>query len=239
MNFISKVDALPTLPDIYKDISTQIKKNASIAEIAKCVEKDLSLSSYVLKLANSALYGRKSGSVSQSIMKIGLSNLREIVLSYSVFNFLDKDKKALEDIWTKAIVCNNMLTLFYTSCLKEEIPANYASVGLLHDIGKLFLYTYKDKFKLNDVDCPSHENLGGYLLSHWDLPLPYVEGAMFHHRPLDRRVIHKKLVAVLYIVHYYLEKTNDEEMLETVYKTLGVEREQAEEALEKYIDQRG
>lgn len=236
MNFIQSVDGLPTLPHIYDVISNQVKRHASISEISKTIAMDLSLTAFVLKVANSAFYGRKTGSVTQGIMKIGLSNLKEIVLTYSVFNSLGKDKKALEKIWSDAILTNKMVVEFYDCCLKEEMPSTYASVGLLHDIGCLFLMTYKDRLGLVEVTCPSHENLGGYLLSQWDLPLPYVEGAMFHHRPLDSRVIHRKLVYVLYLVHYFQEAVSDEQTRDIILDILKLDYEVVKECLERFED---
>lgn len=238
--FIGKVEALPTLPKIYDDLSAQVRLHASIAEISKGIQNDISLTAFVLKVANSAYYGRRTGNVTQAIMKIGLSNLKDIVLSYSVFNFLGKDQRALEDVWTKAILSNKMVSVFYECCLKEEIPMSYGSVGLLHDIGQLFLLTYKEKYGINDeIEFPTHENLGGYLLNYWDLPLAYVEGAMFHHRPLDERIIHKKLIYSLYVVHYFIDCVEDEETLEKVYDILGLDSEMVKDCLNEHVEHGG
>jgi HD-like signal output (HDOD) protein len=49
----------------------------------------------------------------------------------------------------------------------------------------------------------SHQDLGAYLLNLWDLPFAYVEVAMFHHRPMDHRIINRELVAVVHLAHYY------------------------------------
>jgi len=236
LTFIEKIDALPTLPDIYNTISMQIVNHDSIATISKTIEEDLSLTAFVLKIANSAMYGRSTGNVAQAVMKIGLSNLKDIVLSYSVFNFLGKGKDDLEKIWTKAISVNNLLKMFYEKCLDQEMPDTYGSVGLLHDIGELFLLTYKEKYgcKIN-LDYPTHENLGGYMLNQWGLPLPYVEGAMFHHRPNDKRIIHKNLILALFVVHDLIEGYDDQKMVELVYNKLGLDKEDVVSSLKEYL----
>lgn len=237
MNFIGEIKKFPTLPDVYFQLTKMIQNHASIEEVSKGIEKDLALAAFVLKVANSPLYGRKTGSVQQAIMKIGLVSLKDIVLSYSVFTLLEKEKIQIETIWEKAIQTNELLTIFYKNCLEEPLPKAYGSVGLLHNIGQLFLLTYKEKVDAEvSVDFPTHDNLGGYLLYHWGLPLAYVEGAMFHLRPFDDRIVHKKLIFSLYLVHYFLDDFGKKEVADQIIEALGLRSDNVQHCFKEALN---
>lgn len=240
MSFIGDIEKFPTLPDVYFELSEMVQNHASIEEVSRRIEKDIALTAFVLKVANSPLYGRKTSNVGQAIMKIGLISLKDIVLSYSVFTLLEKDKMQLERLWEKAILTNDLLSRFYQDCLEQSLPMAYASVGLLHDIGQLFLLTYIEKTKDNvNIDFPTHDNLGGYLLYHWGLPLAYVEGAMFHLRPFDDRIVHKKLIFSLYLVHYFLNDFGEKEEAEKIIEALGLKNDIVQHCFEDAIKLRG
>ena len=60
-------------------------ENVSIAEICHVIEKDQTITTSVLKIANSAFYGLRSEvtSIRQAVMVLGLKALRNIVLAVS------------------------------------------------------------------------------------------------------------------------------------------------------------
>ena len=219
LQLLQSLNSLPTLPKIYSELSEMIIKDEPIDEIANVIEEDPSITSVILRVANSAFYGRKTGSIHQAIMNIGLNNLKLIVLANSVFQELTEDMGMLMDIWAHATNTNKLVTAIYSECLKKPIPSLFASVGLLHDIGKVILYHNYDDYRdilsqsiennrsLIELEHEklgvSHQDLGAYLLNLWDLPFAYVEVAMFHHRPMDHRIINRELVAVVHLAHYY------------------------------------
>jgi len=100
------------------------------------------------------------------------------------------------------------------------MPSVYGSAGLLHDIGKVILHLFyqtsyhkvleearEQEDDLTKLEIKTfnvtHQDLGAYLLNWWELPFAYVEAAMFHHRPFDKRVINHELVAVIHLADYY------------------------------------
>ncbi len=219
LQLLQSLNSLPTLPKIYNELSEMMIKDEPIDEISNIIEEDPSITSVILRVANSAFYGRKTGSIHQAIMNIGLNNLKLIVLANSVFQELTEDMGMLMDIWVHATNTNKLVTAIYSECLKKPIPSLFASVGLLHDIGKVILYHNYDDYREilsqsietkqslieleHDKLGVSHQDLGAYLLNLWDLPFAYVEVAMFHHRPMDHRIINRELVAVAHLAHYY------------------------------------
>lgn len=237
LEFVNHLDALPTLPRVYHALKKMIKEHASISQVSDLIQEDISLTAFVLKLANSAYYGRKTGNVDQALMKIGLCTLKDIVLAYSFFNYVTSNQKQLNHIRQRAIITNRMMTEIYEKCLKENVPNYYASAGLLHDIGQLLLLAYYEKNpQLNKESSEySHQSIGGYLLNLWGLPFAYVEAAMFHHRPFDSRIINKTLVRVIAIVHFHLEGLKDSRMLEDLYEALKLDSETVDHCVSKIL----
>lgn len=220
LELINNLDSLPVLPKLYQDLKALIDDDASIEEVGKLVELDQAISSKVLRLANSAFYGRKTGSISEAILSIGLNNLKNMVLASSIFQGNDEDLETLDRMWTHSINTNKLTLLIYEKLLKKKIPTIYGSAGLLHDIGKVILHMfYNDSYKeiIKNADDAennlinleldgynvTHQDIGAYLLNWWELPHAYVEAAMYHHRPNDERIVNHELVGVVHLANYY------------------------------------
>ncbi len=254
LELIGELDELPALPDIYTKISTLIKEEASVEKITTLIEEDQAIASKILRIANSAFYGKKTGTISQAVMLIGLNNLKNLILTNSMFDKTTGNMKAIERLWKHTVSTNIITHLIYEECLDKAVPQEYSSAGLLHDIGKVVLYLYfSDSYALLNEHSEesgklleelemehygvTHQELGAYLLNWWELPFTYVEVAMHHHRPFDERVISKELVSVIYLASHYSSQLetglihNEEE--QDVLNTLGIKVEQIDEILLK------
>jgi HD-like signal output (HDOD) protein/CheY-like chemotaxis protein len=254
LELINNLDTIPALPSLYKELTDMMDRDVDIEEVGTVIEKDQAISSKVLKLANSAFYGRKTGDLSQAIMGIGLNNLKNIVLTSSFFKGPAEIMDDINHLWEHAVTTNKLTHLIYDKVLNKRIPAIYGSAGLLHDIGKVILHLYyqdsyktvMDEARKKESDLAhleidrygvTHQDLGAYLLNWWELPFAYVEAAMFHHRPSDSRVINYELVAVVHIANYYsIMKVNEdgtENYLDPmVFSKLEIKKEDVEAVLD-------
>lgn len=75
--------------------------------------------------------------------------------------------------------------------------------------------------------------IGGYLLNWWEIPLPIVEAATYHHDPLNPNVINKELVSVVHVANYYSwdlthERIFQEHLDEEVFEFLGIQKADVE-----------
>ena len=222
-NIVNQIEDLPTINGLYNRLSQLIEQDAAIEEITEIISKDQSISSRILRIANSAYYGVKTGEIKQAILFLGLSNLKNVILSTAVFDSV-KSKNVHpygEALWKHAIFTNRIVCLIYKEFLNKKIPPDYSAAGLLHDIGKIIiLNNFTDKYKQvisrtkNEKDLQvfdiekellgfSHEEVGGYLLNWWELPYAIFESAMFHHKPFDERIINKEIVAVIHMSDCY------------------------------------
>ncbi len=224
VNLVSNFKHFPTVPTIYHQLNILIQENASVEEIAQKLEEDPAVTSNILKMANSAFYNAKTGSIRQAIMYIGLINVKNIILTNAVFGNDGLPPKTRQIHWEHVSLTNKILNGMYFELLGKKLNNNISSVGLLHDIGSIILMSnFPKQFKqiveivnsqegvnINAVEKEmigfNHEELGGHLLDLWGLPFPIIEAALYHHEPFSEKVINKELVISMHIANYYAWK---------------------------------
>lgn len=261
LNLINNITDLPTVPMLYHDICGLIEQDASIDQIAKKIEQDQSIASKILRVANSAFYGAKTGNITQAIMYIGLTNVKNIVLSNSVFNEFGADKNLHYNLWEHVNITNKLMNAIYPKLLGKKVPNVFASAGLLHDVGRVIVLNYFIDVQNemlnaaqegpnkcitdleNEFIGTNHQLIGGYLLNWWEIPHPIVEAAMFHHDPLNPVVINKELVAVVHLANYYSweilqDDVFKEKLVEGVFDMLGINREDLLKIVEEIAGER-
>lgn len=219
MDLINNLDDLPTIPALYSKIKTMIQEDEDVEKIATLIEADQASSAKILRIANSAFYGAKTGSISQAIMYIGLANIKSILLSNAVFNVKGPMKDRVQHLWRNAALTNKMTNHLFFKITGKKIPNVFASAGLLHNVGMVVLISkfcnvWDEIVKsgiVSNMECSeigkrilgvSHEELGGYLLNWWELPLPIVESALYHQNPLNERIINREIVSIVHIASY-------------------------------------
>jgi len=258
LNLVSNLRHLPTLPTIYSELSQMVEENASVEDISLKIEEDQAVASNVLKLANSAFYNAKTGSIKQAIMYIGLNNVKNIILTNAVFDNAALDLNFKETHWKHVNLANKILNAIYIEIFGKKLNNNISAVGLLHDVGTIVLMCNFPKMLGEIVESTkrehnkdiylieksqigfSHEELGGHLLDLWGLPMPIVEVALYHHTPLDPNIVNKELTMAMHIADYYAWKTVDVDDAEQglnalVFAELGYPKEVFDAFMENFI----
>lgn len=224
LDMMNNIDKLPTIAKLYEEINTLIQIESDMGIIAKVIEKDQSMSAKILRISNSAFYKNKTGSVKEAVIYIGLTNVKNIILANSVFDNNKKNHRHIEDLWIHAKTTNKITHLIYEEILGKKMPTMAATIGLLHDIGKVIFYEhFEDEYKKvidmnkrcsslemieteKNVLGVSHEEIGAFLLDWWGLPLSFVESALYHRSPLNDNIINKEIVSVIHLANYYSKK---------------------------------
>lgn len=252
---INNIKELPTIKSSYQRILAMIEEDVDIADIAEQIEKDQSIATKVLHIANSAFYAVKTGSVHYAVTFLGLQNIRNLILSTSIFERFESKGMNMEYInklWSHSFLTNKILVFLYEKCLGKKIDELSSSAGLLHNVGVVFMLksfpknykTVEDKAEreqLNLVELEeaeykvTHQETGGYLLKWWELPFPIVEAALYHHNPFDERVINQLLVSAVHISQKYAWDILGEPVLtpfyEEVFGVIGLSQTEFENKL--------
>jgi len=254
-SLINKIDELPTIKHSHRKIMDLVDHDADLVTIAAAIEKDHSLATKILHIINSAFYEVKTGDVKHAITYLGLSSLRNILLSTSIidsFNMNGIYGTRLEMLWNHSFICSKIVNTIYKKLLLKNLSENELSAGLLHNIGiVLLLKLYPEKYieifhriekgKKNLLDIEqeylkvTHQQIGGYLLRWWELPHPIIESALYHHTPFANGIIHRELVYAVHIAQHYasliLKNQLSNNFDPLVFPALGIQQKQLEQEI--------
>ncbi len=218
LSLINNVDDLPTVKHSYRTILSLIDQDAELPEIINSIEKDQSIASKILHIANSAFYGLRTGSVAQAVRYLGLNTMRGLVLTTPLVDVLGSGhgdsftQKQLEI----AMRTNRFLSLIYERHLHKKMDEMSNLAGLLHNVGRTLLYATQRKKYSNmltkaldksgsiieaerETFGVSYPKIGGYLLQWWDMPFSLVEAAVYHNSPFDERIVNQELVMTVHL----------------------------------------
>ncbi len=196
-------------------------------KLIKLIESDAVLTTLILRSANSAFYGLRSGvsTISHAVMLIGSSEINRLVLMYDLKQrlfSLNKDQRDyLNRLWLHSISTATAARIVAKhigfSTNGEEFTA-----GLLHDMGKIVLaqhYSHsliKTEQMINDLGmCDieaemqffaiAHDEIGGILAENWSLPKILVDVLRFHHS-VQLATEHKEIIAIVRIADLLCER---------------------------------
>lgn len=137
---IGGVVDLPARPEVFAKLSaTLAKEDSSVAEVAQIVERDLGISSKILRVVNSAFFGAGTPvkTVQAAVMRLGTAMIRDLVLSVEIFK--DADLVAATGFSAEALHTHALAV----GRIAKEIVGNGRMgedaflAGLLHDCGQL------------------------------------------------------------------------------------------------------
>jgi len=234
LTLINGTEHLPTIKESYQRILQLIDKESDLSNIALEIERDQSIASKLLHVANSAYYSAKTGSLKQAITYIGIQNTRNLVISTSIIEGFKSNsivKEKMEKIWNHAFITNKLLSFIYQKHLHKKLPETLSATGLLHNIGlvlflsnygqeylKLMLNAKTQKKCIEELELEkfkvTHNEAGSYLLNWWEFPYAIVEATMYHHKPFDENITNNELVCALHIAQRYAWDLMKEETYE-------------------------
>lgn len=204
------VQDLPSLSDVVtKTLEATERDTTTAGEIERLISSDAALSAKILRVVNSAYYGL-SGQVSslgQAVVILGMQQIRNLVLSISALSLLKGRTPELrnlqESFWMHSFAtaaCAQAIARHKRFGARETEMVYTA--GLLHDIGKLFLFcNHSDSYlevmnyarthpcELKESEHQilgvGHEEVGLELARNWHFPEPLALLIGRHEGPFD------------------------------------------------------
>lgn len=208
---------LPSPPQIQIQFEKLMQAEAGIQEIAKLLKQDVSISSKLISISNSALYQgiTESRTLEQAIGRLGLNTTKkyiDVIYNRALYtNQWMKNKELMEKLWKHSISCAlaSQFTCEVTHVKKAE---EVFTMGLIHDIGKLILLqifaeldviTGEAAAENTDSDLAkalslNHGAFGATLLKRWGFSSLFQQVALFHNSLESADSISKELL----IVHF-------------------------------------
>lgn len=215
------VQDLPALPAIVTRVLRETESPTACAQsIERLIASDQALTSKVLRVVNSAYYGLSGqvSSLSQAIVILGLQQIRNLVLSVSAFSTMKpktpRQHEILRVFWLHSFgtaACTQLIAKTKRFNVQDTETAFVG--GLLHDIGRLFLFsnftqTYDQVIRYSEekgmaVDVAeqkllglSHSDVGAQMATQWRLPKPLIEMIGAHEGPFTGEI-----APMLYAIH--------------------------------------
>ncbi|MBF0505806.1 MAG: HDOD domain-containing protein [Nitrospirae bacterium] len=192
-------------PAVFRSLNDAVNnRRSSVTDIGNIISEDPGLTVRILKLANSPLYGfpSKIETISKAVLIIGTKQIIDIALATSVvrlFKGLPEDLITMETFWRHSIACG-VIARVMAGYRREPNVETFFTAGILHDIGRLIMYTkmpvecrnilyqitkqpqllFKAEREAFGFD---HTDVGGLLLKEWKLPQNLTEAVEYHHNP--------------------------------------------------------
>jgi putative nucleotidyltransferase with HDIG domain len=196
---VENINTLPTVPGVLKRLSVVIEKpRITLVEISAFISNDPALTTRVLKMVNSTIYGfpGRIASVSHATMLLGLNVIKGLLLGVSIFELMQKTMKGLYEHSLACAIASRVIA--QKKGLKE--PEEVSVAGLLHDIGKVILtieFPAEYQAAMNEAQekgisifdaeknqfNATHANVGSWLAEKWRFPRNLIEIIECHHRP--------------------------------------------------------
>lgn len=206
-DLLKDVGGLSSPPTVYTQLSEALQNpRSSIVDIARIISNDQVLTAKLLKLANSPVYGfpSKIETISEAITVLGTQQICDLVLATSVmkiFQGIPRELTDMESFWCHSVSCGLVARILATYKREPNVERFFVA-GVLHDIGRLIMYTRLPKesagllelsrktgrlpHELEDeVMGVEHAAVGSDLLKSWRLPDSLREMVRFHHKPVS------------------------------------------------------
>jgi HD-like signal output (HDOD) protein/CheY-like chemotaxis protein len=207
-NLINSISHLPKNIEILRKFEEAVNKEESIERISQIIVEDVSITTKILQMVNSAYYTNKRiSSVQEALTRLGLNSVKGLILT-STFMAEDSlstwQRKKLDIIMAEILKVNKQFLIDYKNETNKEIPEEFSSIALLHNIGKIITLVYlperhKEILKISEekeidyhpaelelgLEGESHNEIGAYFLDLWNFSKTNVEAALYHY-DIDR-----------------------------------------------------
>jgi putative nucleotidyltransferase with HDIG domain len=198
-------EGIPTLPVFVQQLLVTLQEDFFTAQdLEKIISQDAAIAARILKIANSSLFGLSGmvGTLSHAIVILGTQFIKALALSVPVIDSIMYKKTGglipWSRYWSHSFAC--ALACSRATRLREDLGIDEEAfvVGLLHDIGKPILWTYRsqeyqhllEKVRGEGYDLRAaeqatfgidHAELGGEVTSLWGFPEVVCVGIAGHH----------------------------------------------------------
>lgn len=198
---LGSMGQLPAMPRVYAELTRRLEDpSVSVLELGELVSEDMVLAAQVLRMANSAYFGRDRAvtRLTDAAARLGTRLLRSLVLTAELYGGFPMPARFQER--AEELQRHSALVARIASGLEPRAAWNddAFSAGLLHDVGKLVLMSrMPDRYEAIEREAHEsgrsvaeveeqrlgahHGTVGACLLGMWGLPSVVLEAVHGHH----------------------------------------------------------
>ncbi len=210
-DLLEKAETLKVLPTlnaiIDKALGVLSDENASFSRILGIVKYDQAISSKVISMANSAYFSRGTRIVNleRAMTAIGFDEIRRIVMCLvflkEMLHHWKLSQTDIEALWTHTVSVAYAAKILAARTMTED-PEKVFTVSMLHDIGKVPLFMYGDRYRYLTEEARDmrrdivslekkafgidHQEIGYFMSVKWRFPEEFSEVIRTHHEGPER-----------------------------------------------------
>lgn len=189
--------------------------DTTAGDLAEIIQCDPAVSSRLLNVANSPMYGFSGDirTVDHAVVILGFRAVRDLGVSMAAADVFAQGDTAVQcrsELWQHSLGCAAVAKLL-ASHVGGVQPEEAFLAGIVHDVGKLLLFdAYADEYAAATCDLNSatiidvekqlygvsHTEVGFQCALTWGLPLGINQAISFHHSPQSAEAS-PELVAVV------------------------------------------
>lgn len=207
--FISKINEqieLPHIPEVYHEFQQAIQQGFSFQAIGEVIEKDITLATVILKLANNSFVTRSPIlSIQTAIRLVGINGIKQFIMAASIIDDDTLEKwqiNELEKLGSRASQTTKLFTILYNYCYNAVLKDEFSFLAFCIDLGRVILLKNRPeeylkiqskmwKTRETFVSCERKvlkddglsSKLGGFILNKWNFSRLCTESALFIHEP--------------------------------------------------------
>ena len=222
-SILAAIKDLPSIPKVVFEVTRLLNDSKTATNrLSEVIGKDQGLTSKVLAIANSPLYGikRKVSSIEFAVLILGFQEIKNIVAALSFVDSIEVVPTEYFD--PQEFWLHSMLVGTAAKGISQHLGFEFGSeafvAGLLHDLGILVIHKFFHPEFIQIVEKASSENMsilkaeaevlglthqeiGRFLAEKWDLPLILCESINYHHTP-SQAIENKYFVSIIHLVDY-------------------------------------
>lgn len=205
-NEIDNISDIVPIPSTVTLILAQtMRDEMANNRLINLIDSDAVLTAIILRAANSAFYGIRSGvsTVAHAVTMLGYAEVSRLVLTYElrqrVFALNPQQRDFLNRLWLHSL-CTGTTARIIAKHLRHPSIGEEFTAGLLHDMGKIVLAQHFshsllkmremiDELFMTDVEAElqlfamGHNEIGERLGKNWNLPAVITDAMRYHHDP--------------------------------------------------------
>jgi len=202
---IRKTHSLASMPEVYYRAKEMLEDpDHDLQTLAEVLESDAGLTTRLLRLVNSPLYGlpRRVDRVSYAVQLLGNNTIRDLLTATMVVRFFARIATQLVDMssfWHHCVYSGLVARQLGQRCRVLHDERMFVA-GLLHDVGQLVLFQFQPVASALALSLAeprddglyraeltahgyTHAEVGAELLKLWRLPNGLEECVRYHHAP--------------------------------------------------------
>jgi len=223
------LDSIPSIPAILQTLVDELEQppeRVDLLRVADLISRDESLSAQCLRMANSALFGRRQpiDSIRGAIRTLGIAHTHDIAISCTLMR-IGSSQRTLDPVifWEHSLGCA-ILSRKLARSVGFEDPDKAYLAGLLHDLGYIVNLVLAPQQTKSVLETGSREHIfvgeversalgfthcqsGELLARKWRLSADIVEVIQCHHNPAAA-VINPPLVAIVSLADRVCRSSN-------------------------------